>query len=67
MKLRVVMKHLACCFEDAKKEEKAIRRAKDLKALLEVDRKLFETKELKEDPCFIPDELKKESAPTMII
>lgn len=58
MKLRVVMKHLACCFENTGKLEKKIRKSRRLAELLETDRILFDTCELKQEPCFIPDELR---------
>lgn len=60
MKMRVVMKHLACCFDETKKLEKQIRKSRTLEELLAVDRQLFDTCELKEKPCFIPDELRKQ-------
>lgn len=56
MKLRVVMKHLACCFAETGKLEKKIRKSRNLRELLETDRTLFEQCELKKDPCFVPDE-----------
>lgn len=59
MKLRVVMKHLSCCFENAGKMEKQIRKSRSLPELLRVDRKLFEEYALKQEPAFIPDELNK--------
>lgn len=56
MKLRVVMKHLACCFAETGKLEKKIRKARKLEELLAVDRELFDTCALKDEPCFVPDE-----------
>lgn len=60
MKLRVVMKHLACCFEGADKLEKQIRKTRRLEDLLSVDACLFDTCELKPTPAFVPDELRKQ-------
>lgn len=59
MKLRVVMKHTVLCFENAEKAEKKIRRAKRPDELDEAEKMLFDTCELKREPCFIPDELRK--------
>lgn len=58
MKLRVVVKHLACCFADTGKLERQIRKSRNLSDLLAVDRTLFETCELKASPYFVPDELR---------
>lgn len=52
MKLRVVMKHMACCFENTGKIEKRIRKSRTLNELLEIDRELFDKCELKEKPRF---------------
>lgn len=54
MKLRVVMKHLACCFADTGKLEKEIRKSRRLDELLDTDRRLFERCGLKELPAFVP-------------
>lgn len=56
MKLRVIMKHLACCFESAEKIEKQIRKSRRLPELLETNRRLFEECSLKQEPSFVPDE-----------
>lgn len=58
MKLRVVMKHTALCFENAGKAEKKIRHAKRPEELFEAEKMLFDKCELKREPCFIPDELR---------
>lgn len=58
MKLRVVMKHLACCFDCPPKLEKQIRKARRLPELLETDRRLFGSCPLKGEPAFVPDELR---------
>ncbi len=60
MKLRVVMKHTALCFENAGKAEKKIRHAKRPEELMEAERMLFDSSTLKREPCFIPDELRGE-------
>lgn len=65
MKLRVVMKHIACCFGDAGKIEKKIRKSRNLNELLDVDKMLFECCNLKENPVFIPDEIRKQYSTTM--
>lgn len=59
MKLRIVMKHLECCFADTGKLEKQIRKSRSLPELLEIDRRLFETCALKPEPAFVPDELRR--------
>lgn len=64
MKLRVVMKHMACCFENIKKNEKSIRKTRNLKELLETDRRIFDTYSLRENAAFIPDEILKEEEPS---
>ncbi|MBO2516156.1 MAG: hypothetical protein CW338_02610 [Clostridiales bacterium] len=66
MKLRVVMKHLACCFENIRKNEKKIRKTRDLKELLQTDRQIFNTCDLRKDAAFIPDEILKEQDATHI-
>ena len=58
MKLRVVMKHLACCFADTGRLERRLRKSRRLDELLEADRLLFDTCELKAEPAFVPDELR---------
>lgn len=64
MKLRVVMKHMACCFENIRKNEKSIRKTRNLKELLETDRRIFDTYSLRENAAFIPDEILKEEEPS---
>ena len=58
MKLRVVMKHLECCFADTGRLAVEIRHARRLDELLTVDRRLFDTRPLKAEPRFVPDELR---------
>ena len=55
MKLRVVMKHIGCCFEDAERFEKAIRRSRSLDELTDTDHRLFDTCALKQAPAYIPE------------
>lgn len=59
MKLRVVMKHIACCFEDASTYELDIRKTQTLDQLLETDQRLFDECLLKFMPAYIPDELRR--------
>ena len=54
MKLRVIMKHIACCFDDAASSAKKIRKARNLSALLEADRQLLQEHTLSPQPCFDP-------------
>jgi len=56
MKLRVVMKHIACCFRDASKMQKRIRKSRKLSELLETDSILFNEYTLKDEPYFTPDD-----------
>lgn len=58
MKLRVVMKHLACCFADTGRLERQLRKSRRLPELLALDQQLFDTCELKLEPAFVPDELR---------
>ena len=58
MKLRVVMKHLECCFTSTGRLPRQIRKARTLSELLEADHKLFNTCQLKPEPMFVPDELR---------
>lgn len=55
MKLRVVMKHIGCCFAGAEKVEKQIRKSRKLAELLEVDRRLFAEYGLKPEPAYVPE------------
>lgn len=59
MKLRVTMKHIACCFEDAAIHELAIRKSRTLDELLKTDQRLFDECPMKFMPVFIPDELRR--------
>jgi len=58
MKLRVVMKHIACCFDHAERIEKQIRKSRRLDELLAADRMLFTACPLKAVPAFVPDGLR---------
>ena len=60
MKLRVVMKHTVLCFEHAEKYEKRIRHAKRPEELEEAAERLFDACDVKQDPRFVPDELRRE-------
>lgn len=53
-RLREVMKYAACCFEDARKPLKAIRKAADLQAHQQAVEWLLRDFTLKEDPGFEP-------------
>ncbi len=55
-RMREIMKHVACCFEDAQKPRKALRKANTLAAYEQAARSLFETCALKETPGFCPEE-----------
>lgn len=57
MKLRVIMKHLACGFAETGKLEREIRRADSLNELLDADARLFARCALKPRPAFVPDEI----------
>ena len=49
-----VMKHVACCFEDADKPRKLIRKAKTLVAYRDAEARLFDC-ELRIEPGFVPE------------
>lgn len=51
-KLRIVMKYMACAFENAGKLQKKIHKSSGLNELLDIDQILFETCELKDPPLF---------------
>lgn len=53
-RMREVMKDAVCCFENAEKARKAIRKAGSLAGYLETVYRLFDEHELKEAPHFIP-------------
>lgn len=55
MKLRVVMKHMICCFDVDYREDRHLRKSGSLRELLEIDRTLFRDHELKAAPAFLPD------------
>ena len=55
MKLRVVMKHMACCFADADAHQMQIRCTRSMSELLATDKALFSDCELKDVPAFVPD------------
>ena len=54
-RMREVLKNIVCCFEDADKAKKAIRKASTLSALEEAGARLFEGYALRENPGFIPE------------
>ena len=60
MKLRVVMKHLVCCFDAPGKLEKQIRKSRNLTELLATDRLLFAQCEALPQPVFVPDEARED-------
>ena len=55
-RMREVMKHAACCFQDARRPLKAIRKAPTLKSYTEAVTRLFETCPLRENPGFVPED-----------
>lgn len=55
-RMREIMKHVACCFEDAQKPRKALRKATRLAAYEEAARTLFEGCAMKASPGFAPEE-----------
>ena len=58
IRMRVVMNHLACCFENPKKVLKAIRKAPDAKAYSAAVDRLFDEYEMSPRPCYKgPNEL----------
>lgn len=54
-RMREVLKNIVCCFDDADKAKKAIRKAASLPALEEAATRLFEGFPLRENPGFIPE------------
>lgn len=54
-RMREVLKNIVCCFEDADKAKKAIRKASTLPALEEAAQRLFTGYALCETPGFIPE------------
>ena len=54
-RMREVLKNIVCCFEDADKAKKAIRKASTLPALEEAAQRLFTGYALRETPGFIPE------------
>lgn len=54
-RMREVLKNIVCCFEDADKPKKAIRKAGTLPALEEAAERLFTSCPLRADPGFIPE------------
>jgi len=58
IRMRVVMNHLACCFEEPKKALKAIRKAQNEYAYLQAVERLFGEYEMCKTPCYQgPEEL----------
>ena len=58
IRMRVVMNHLACCFEEPKKALKAIRKAQNDTAYLQAIDRLFGEYEMCDSPCYQgPEEL----------
>ena len=54
-RMREVLKNIVCCFDDAEKPKKAIRKASTLPALEEAAARLFEGYALRETPGFFPE------------
>lgn len=54
-RMREVLKNVVCCFEDADKAKKAIRKASSLPALEEAAQRLFTGCVLRDNPGFIPE------------
>lgn len=54
-RMREVLKNIVCCFEDADKAKKSIRKAGSLPALEEAAERLFTQYALRSDPGFIPE------------
>jgi len=54
-RMREVLKNIVCCYADAEKPKKAIRKASSLDALTDAAQRLFETCALRENPGFIPE------------
>lgn len=54
-RMREIARHFACCFEDAHKPLKAIRKAATLPAYEDAAARLFDTCALRESPGFTPD------------
>lgn len=55
MKLRVVMKHLACCFDCPPDLALRIRASRGIDELLAANQTLFDACSLRKSPCFAPD------------
>ena len=54
-RMREVLKNIVCCFEDAEKPRKAIRKAASLPALEEAAARLFGEFALRSNPGFVPE------------
>ena len=55
-RMREVMKHAACCFEDARKPLKAIRKASTLDSYTQAVTRLFDACPLRDNPGFVPED-----------